>query len=198
MKQLAFLLTIRYSSFSLNPINFEYPFCQTFTNSCKSNHPPFRSPSTFHGPFLFTARLLSTMVRASHGQVTSTAHIGIVQQLKQQCLSSVVSWWHYPPRELIPPGEKENHLQKWIGRGYVSSQEGKGLLGGPSQLVSGWQPWLVFVPLGIGLWRPLPNGLFMAYKWGWSDHHWLPWMILQAVFNECKNSGVHERDKIEE
>ncbi len=31
----------------------------------------------------------------------------------------------YPPgNQHIPPLEKENHLPKWLGRGYVSSQEG--------------------------------------------------------------------------
>ena len=34
----------------------------------------------------------------------------------------------------IPPGEKENHLQKCLGRGYVSSHEGnKGI---PLQLLN--------------------------------------------------------------
>ena len=28
---------------------------------------------------------------------------------------------------------------------------------------------------------PLPNGFFMAYNWGWSDHHFLTGMILQVL-----------------
>ena len=57
----------------------------------------------------------------------------------------------------IPPGEKKNHLQKCLGRGYVSSHEGnKGIP--PLQPLNCWT-----------LSRKLPTLLIWKYWISWND-----------------------------